>query len=193
MGTINTTEKALDIVGDAIGTIAAQPTSGSMSVVRKYVAGFCRIDITLTAARIPVVDAAGSGSSGSLKLMDMAEGAWHVLSSRQSYTAFASDGTGVPADTVFDIGVGTAAIAAAADGVLTASATYDNVGAKVDHTLGGAYAGTALDLAALSVDGTGTPMDLHLNWSGTAATVDGDGWVDVTGVISIAAVHLGDD
>ena len=78
MGTIFTTEKAIDILGDYVGTVAAQPTSGSFSVVRQYVAGFCRIRITLTAARIPVTDAAGSGSYGSLKLLDLAAGGWRA-------------------------------------------------------------------------------------------------------------------
>jgi hypothetical protein len=32
-----------------------------------------------------------------------------------------------------------------------------------------------------------------INWSGTATTVDGDGYIDVTGTISVAGVFLGDD
>jgi len=194
MGTINTTEKNLDIAGDSVGTVAAQPASGSFTVTRKYVAGFVYIDIVLTAARIAVTDATSSGSFGSLKLMDLAEGGWHFIASRQNYTAYAADGTGVPDDTVFDIGVGTAAIAAAADGVLTGSATYDNIGAKVDQTLsGGTTTGTGYDAANAVVDGSTTPLDVVLNWSGTAATVDGDGTIDVTGSITIVAAYLGDD
>lgn len=126
--------------------------------------------------------------------MDLAEGSWVFLGSRQNYTAYAADGTGVPDDTVFDIGVGTAAIAAAADGVLTASATYDNIGAKIDQTLsGGTTTGTGVDAANAAVDGTTTALDVVLNWSGTAATVDGDGTIDVTGTITIVAAYLGDD
>jgi hypothetical protein len=80
-----------------------------------------------------------SGSFGSLKIMfDFNQGAMAIIGSRQNYTAYSPDGTGVPNDTVFDIGLGTAAIAAAADGVLTASATYDNIGAKIDQTLSAA-------------------------------------------------------
>ncbi len=194
MTTINTTERNRDVVGDAVGTVADQPTSGSFTVTRKYIGGFAYISIVLTAARIAVTDADGSGSYGALKLLDLAEGGWHFIASRQNYTAYSPDGTGVPNDTVFDIGVGTAAIAAAADGVLTASATYDNIGAKVDQTLsGGTTTGTGFDAANAVVDGTATALDVVLNWSGTAATVDGDGYIDVTGSITIVAAYLGDD
>lgn len=192
MGTIYTTDKALDINDVAVGTIAS-PTSGTVSWVAKFVAGLVHITFTLTAARIVVTDDTTNGSFGSLKLADLSPGAWHFIASRQDYTAFASDGTGVPADAVFDIGVGTGAIDAAGDGVLTGSATYDNVGAKVDHTLGGAYAGTSLDACNVAVDGTATALDLNLNWAGTGATVDGNGWVDVTGTVTVVAAFLGDD
>jgi hypothetical protein len=193
MGTIFTTDQSLDINAAAVGTLAS-PASGTVTAVMKYVAGYAQITFTLDAARIAVTDAAGSGSYGSLKLMDMAPGSWHFLSSRVDFTAYSPDGTGVPNDAVFDIGVGTGAISAAADGVLTGDATYDNVAAKVDQTLsGGTVTGTALDAANAVVDGTGTDLDLNLNWSGTGATIDGDGTIDVTGTITVNAVWLGDD
>ena len=193
MGTIYTTDKALDINAAAVGTVAS-PASGTVTAVCKYVAGFVHITFTLTAAQIPVTDGTSSGSHGSLKLMDLAEGGWHFIASRQNYTAYSPDGTGVPDDTVFDIGVGTGAIAAAADGVLTADATFDNIGAKVDQTLsGGTVTGTGFDACNAVVDGTTTALDINLNWAGTAATVDGDGTIDVTGTITIVAAYLGDD
>lgn len=193
MGTIYTTDQALDINLAAVGTVAS-PTSGTVTAVAKYVAGFVHITFTLTAARIPVTDATTSGSYGSLKLMDLVEGGWHFIASRQNYTAYAADGTGVPDDTVFDIGVGTGAIDTAGDGVLTGDATYDNIGAKVDQTLsGGTTTGTGFDAANAAVDGTTTALDINLNWSGTAATVDGDGTIDVTGTITVVAAYLGDD
>lgn len=193
MGTIYTTDEALSINPGAIGTLA-QPTSGSVSWVAKYLGGFAYITFTLTAARIPVTDATTSGSYGTLKLADLAAGGWHFIASRQNYTAYSPDGTGVPDDTVFDIGVGTGAIDTAADGVLTGDASYDNIGAKVDQTLsGGTTTGTGFDACNVAVDGTSTALDINLNWAGTAATVDGDGTIDVTGTITIVAAYLGDD
>jgi hypothetical protein len=180
----------------AIGTIAAQPASGSFTITADNTVSYpyFQFTVTLDAAQIPVTDATSSGSSGSLKLFDFNPGGIAFIASRQNYTAYSPDGTGVPDDTVFDIGVGTAAIAAAADGVLTASATYDNIGAKIDQTLSsGTTTGTGFDFAAVAVDGTTTAADMVLNWSGTAATVDGDGTIDVTGTITVAGVFLGDD
>lgn len=193
MGTIYTTDKALDINAAAVGTLAT-PASGTLTGVLKFVGGFAHITLTLTGVRIAVTDATTSGSYGSTKLMDMASGSWHFLSSRVDYTAYSADGTGVPDDAVFDIGIGTGAIDTAADGVLTGDASYDNISAKVDQTLsGGTTTGTALDACNVVVDGTGTALDINMNWAGTAATIDGDGTIDVTGTITIVAAYLGDD
>lgn len=193
MGTIYTSPLSQDINADDVGTLGT-PASGSVSAVIKRLGDYATITFTLTAARIAVTDAGAGGSFGSLKLMDMVAGGWHFIASRVNFTAYAVDGTGVPDDTVFDIGVGTGAIAAAADGVLTADATFDNIAAKVDQTLsGGTTTGTAFDACNVVVDGTSTAVDINLNWSGTAATVDGNGTIDVTGTITIAAVWLGDD
>lgn len=193
MGTIFTTDEALDIIPGAVGTIAT-PASGTLTGTLKFMGGFAHITLTLDAVRIAVTDATSSGSFGSTKLMDMASGSWHFLSSRVDYTSYAADGTGVPDDAVFDIGIGTGAIDTAADGVLTGDASYDNVSAKVDQTLsGGTTTGTALDACNAVVDGTATALDLNLNWSGTGATVDGDGTIDVTGTVTIVAAYLGDD
>jgi hypothetical protein len=195
MSTIYTTADDFDINLSKIGALAAAPASGTVSVVGKRLGNFWSLDFTLTAARMTVTDAAGSGSSGSLQLFDFNPGVLHVLSSVMNFTAFAESAGVSGGDTVFDIGVGTVAIAAAADGVLTGAATYDNVAAKADVTLssGAGTVATAIDLAALSVDGTSTAADLYLNWSGTAATVDASGTLDVTGTIRIAGIFLGDD
>jgi len=193
MGTIYTTDKDLDINAAAVGTLAT-PASGTLTGTMKFLGGFAHITLTLDAVRIAVTDATTSGSYGSTKLIDLASGSWHFLSSRVDFTAYAVDGTGVPDDAVFDIGVGTGAIDTAADGVLTGDASYDNIAAKVDQTLsGGTTTGTALDAANAVVDGTATPLDVNLNWAGTAATIDGDGRIDVTGTITIVAAYLGDD
>lgn len=196
MGTIYTSTGSQNINADAVGTLATAPVSGTVSAVIKRMGHFFSIDFTLTAAQIPVTDAAGSGSYGSLKLMDLNEGGFHIIASRQNYTAFAEGAalTTAAGDAVFDIGVGSAAIAAAADGVLTASATYDDIGAKVDVTLsGGTGTGTGFDPANVSLDGTGTAKDIVLNWSGTAATIDASSTIDVTGTITIVGCFLGDD
>jgi hypothetical protein len=185
-----------DLVG--IGAVA-QPTSGLVEITNVYKsdvfpgAQVIRLDFKLTKARVAITDGTTSGSYGSLKLFDFAEGAISFLGSRQDYTAYASDGTGVPNDTAFAIGLGTAAIAAAADGTL-GTGTSQDIGKSIAQTLSsGTTTGTAVTAAVAAGNGTATPIDLNLNVSGSAATVDGDGWLDVTATISVLLMFMGDD
>lgn len=182
-----------DVNAARIGTVA-QPTSGTIACEIKRTGDFFKLIFTLTAARIPVTDGADSGSHGSLKIFDFVPGAIAFLGCRQDYTAYDADGTGVPDDAAFEIGVGTSAIAAAADGTLGDGAN-ENVGQAVAQTLSsGTTTGTAVDGAkTTALNGTATAVDLNLNFSGTAATVDGNGTLDVTGTIEVAGVMLGDD
>ena len=196
MGTIYNTDHAsmADLNPAAAATVGAAPASGTLTMKAQYVAGFARLTFTLTAARIAVTDSGGTGSYGTMKLADMVGGGWHFISSRQDYTAFLSDDTGVKNNCVFDIGVGTVAIAAAEDGILTGFATQDDIGIKVDVTLSASTGtGTGFDPCNASINGTGTDVDINLNWSGTAATVDANGTIDVTGTITVIAVFLEDD
>jgi hypothetical protein len=179
----------------AIGTVAAQPAAGSFSITADNTVSYpyFKFDVTLTAAQIPVTDAAGSGSYGALKLFDFNEGAIAFIGCRQNYTAFAEGAalTGAAGDAVFDIGVGSVAIAAAADGAL--SGTNDDIGTEVAVTLsGGTGTGTGVN-GNVVLNGTATAVDLALNMSGTAATIDASSTLDVTGTITVAGVFLGDD
>lgn len=180
-----------DLAG--IGTLN-QPTAGYIDCTVVKDQNAYRLDFVLKKARVPVTDATTSGSYGSLKLMDLAEGAWTFLGCRQDYTAYSSDGTGVPNDTAFEIGVGTAAIATAADGTL-GNGVNENIGQAVSQTLSsGTTTGSAVDGAkTTAINGTGTAADINLNVSGSAATVDGDGYLNVTGTISVLLSPLGDD
>lgn len=178
---------------DGIGTLN-QPTSGYVDCTVVKDNGAYRLDFVLKRARVPITDGTTSGSYGSLKLLNLVEGAWSFLGCRQDYTAYASDGTGVPNDTAFEIGVGTTAIAAAADGTL-GNGVNENIGQAVTQTLSsGTTTGTAVDGAkSTAINGTASATDINLNVSGSAATVDGDGWLDVTGTISVLLAPLGDD
>lgn len=172
-----------------------QPASGSVAVSVHRTGPFVRLDFTLTAARISVTDAAGSGSFGALKLWDWEPQALVYMGCRQDYTAFAEGATltGGAGDAVFDIGVGTVAKSAAADGAL-GGATDDDIGGEIAITLSsGTGTGTLVNATNAAVNGTATAGDIVLNWSGTAATIDASSTIDVTGTISIAAMLLGDD
>lgn len=173
-----------------------QPTSGRVTATIVKDNGSARIDFTLSKARIPVTDGAASGSYGALKIFDFVEGAFSFLGTRQDYTAFVEGSalTTAAGDAAFEIGVGTTAIAAAADGTL-GNGVNENVGQAVSVTnSSGTGTGTAVDGAkATALNGTGTALDLYLNWSGTAATIDANSTIDVTGTISVTFAPLGDD
>lgn len=169
-----------------------QPTSGRVEITDIIRDGnTTRVDFRLLRARVPVTDATTNGSYGSFTLFQFGEQAIAFTGSRQNYTAYASDGTGVPNDTAFEIGIGSVAIAAAADGTLGSGANQD-IGKAIAQTLvAGTTTGQAVTACA-AANGTSTPCKLALNVSGTAETVDGTGWLDVTGTVSVAFSLLGD-
>lgn len=188
----------LNLLSLNAGDIGAvnQPSSGSISCAITRTGPIFKLEFTLTAAQVPITDGAGSGSHGSLKLLDFAQQAISFLGARQDYTAFAEGATltGGAGDAVFEIGVGTTAISAAADGTL-GNGVNENVGQAVSVTLsGGTGTGTAVDGAkTTALNGTATALDLYLNVSGTAATIDASSTLDVTGTITVVGVFLGDD
>lgn len=179
----------------ALGALYA-PSSGSLDATLKWNGNTFVLTFTLNKARITVTDGAGSGSYGSQKLFDFVEGAISFLGCRQDYTAFVEGSalTTAAGDAVFEIGVGTTAIAAAADGTL-GNGVNENVGQAVSVTnSGGTGTGTAVDGAkTTALNGTATALDLYLNWSGTAATIDANSTIDVTGTITVTGMWMGDD
>lgn len=176
------------------GTTLGSPTSGTLSARHEQSGSLIKSTFTLTAANVPVTDGAASGSYGTLKLFTFPAGGISFLGSRQNYTAFAEGAalTTAAGDAVFEIGLGTVAIAAAADGVL--GATNDDIGGDVNITnSGGTGAGTGFTGAGVVHDGTSTNATLNLNWSGTAATIDASSTIAVTGTITVLWAMLGDD
>jgi hypothetical protein len=172
-----------------------QPASGSISHSTKSMGNVFQTTFTLAAARMSVTDAAGSGSYGTLDLMTLPEGAVSFLGCRQNYTAFAEGAalTGAAGDAAFKIGVGTVAKSAAADGAL-AGANDDDIGGEISITLsGGTGTGTTVTAAGAVKDGTSTAAKIILNWSGSAATIDANSTIDVTGTITVLWAMLGDD
>lgn len=176
----------------AVGAI--NTTSGLSCSIAYGPTGMFRLDFTLTAVSLTVTDAAGSGSSASLKLFDFAQAGVVALACRQNYTAFAEGAalTGEAGDAAFVMGLGSAA-ANAGDGALTG--TEVDFGAVTDTiTLsGGTGTGTKFSATAAVLDGTTTAVDLYLNWSGTAATIDANSTISVTGTVTVVGVMIGDD
>lgn len=180
----------LDASAGSPGTLATLTgvTSTTQRFGNIYVSKF-----VLSAYSLAVTDAAGSGSHGAVKLMDFPEGFIAVHKCSQVYTAFTADGTGVTGTVVFDIGVGSVLKAAAADGAL-GGATDDDIGGEIAVTLGTTTLPVTLITSPTAVlDGSAASLDIALNWSGTAATVDGNGTIAITGWIEVVWSYLGDD
>lgn len=178
----------------AIGTIATQPASGSVVISDAHVSGnFFSMKFTFTAARITVTDATTSGSSGSLKIFDFNEGVAQVLGSSHTWSAFTEGSalTGGNNDAAFVIAFGSVA-ADAGDGALTG--TEVNFGATKSITLPSTgLNATTVTAAQTPLDGTATAVDLYLNWSGSAATIDATSTIDVTGSFTVWGFFGADD
>lgn len=188
---------AADVAAN-LGALATAPVSGTVAATYAQYGPFFSITFTLTAAQIPVTDAAGSGSSGSLKLFTFVQAGVVPLGCRQNYTAFAEGAalTGGAGDAAFVMGLGSAA-ANAGDGALTGTEVDFGAVTGTITLSGGTGTGTKFSGAGLNtsagLDGTTTPIDLYLNWSGTAATIDASSTIDVTGTVTVTGCLLGDD
>jgi hypothetical protein len=179
------------------GTLATAPTSGTVGVrsAEPSTVPLFRLDFGFTAARVPWTDAAGSGSSGSLLLMTFNEGVTTLLGSTQRWTVVtdvAGTITTAGLDMVGVIAFGTVA-ANAGDGALT-STEVDWCSTR-SFTMPSTGFSTAIIQAGVlaGIDGTTTANPMYLNASGTAATSDANGSLDLTGYFSIWGVIGGDN
>jgi hypothetical protein len=153
------------------------------------------LKFTFAAARVTVTDAAGSGSSGSLKIWDFPQAAILVLGSRADWTAFAEGSalTTAAGDAVHVLGFGSVA-ADAGDGALTSTEVdFGAATSSITNSGGTGTGGKMSGATSAPIDGTTTATDLYLNWSGTAATIDATSTIDVTGTYSVMVAFLGDD
>lgn len=187
---------AYNLMAAQLGEPAA--VQGMSLAVLPSGAGLYRMDFTFLQAVLTVTDAAGSGSSASAKVFDFVQGAVQALASRQDYTAFAEGAalTTAAGDAAFVMGFGSVA-ANAGDGALTATevdfAPVTGTITLAGGTGTGTKMGGVLGLSSAPIDGTGTAVDLFINWSGTAATIDANSTISVTGTTSILVAMLGDD
>lgn len=175
-----------------LGAQAAQPAAGSVTLNVTREGFLYRMDFTLTGAAVTHTDAAGSGSSGSLKLFDFVQGVVIPIACRTNLTLTSDTTMDVAGDMAGVFALGSAA-ANAADGALTGT-EVDYVATKAFTLSSNTLAvGTNITAVGTGVDGTATAADLYFNESGTAATSDANGVLTVTGTISILVAMLGDD
>jgi len=192
--TVSTSASDNNINASDIGVLSAQPASGSVSAVIKRIGEIWSLKFTFAAARIPVTDAAASGSSGSLKIFDFNEGVIQLLGSRHDWTAFAEGSalTTAAGDAAFVIAFGSVA-ADAGDGALTGTEVNFGATRAVTNSGGTGTGATTMTSIQTPLDGTATAVDLIMNWSGSAATIDANSYIDVTGTAHFVGTFLGDD
>lgn len=174
--------------------VGAAPTVTGLAVQVEKIGPFVKLIFTFTAMSITVTDAAGSGSSGSVKIFDFVNQGIQPIASRQNYTAFAEGATltGGAGDAAFVMGLGSVA-ADAGDAALT-STEVDFAPVTGTITLsGGTGTGTKFGGQGTACDGTSTAVDLYLNWSGSATTIDATSTISVTGTVELLLALLGDD
>jgi hypothetical protein len=174
----------------AIGT-AAEVTGLTTEVSR--VGPFVRLLFTLDAVPLAVTDGDGSGSFASLQLFAFSDPCILVpYVTRQDYTDFVEGAalTSEDDDAAFEIGVGSAPIEGAADGAL--SDDEDDIGTAISIDRdSGPEVDSSAEVVNAVIDGSAAAPAIYLNWSGSAATIDDDDTLLVSGSIEIVAVVLG--
>ncbi len=169
-----------------VGTAVATSTNGVRLTSVEKTGSLFKLSFSFTATSLTVTDAAASGSSASLKIFDFDPGFVQVLGTQHTWTAFAEGAalTTAAGDASFVIAFGSAA-ADAGDGALTG--TEVNFGATRSITLSGGTGTGAITIgtALTPLDGNVTPVDLYVNWSGTAATIDANSTISITGTYTV--------
>lgn len=174
----------------AIGAVAG---TGVAATIRRF-GKFFTLDFTFTSVAVTHTDAAGSGSSGSIKIFDFAEGAVLMLGSRSNLTflgdALIDTNAG---DMAFVYGFGSVA-ADAGDAALTSTEVdYAAVSGTITLSAKAATSASLLKGAGTAKDGTATAADIYFNESGSAATSDANGVLTFSGTATFVGIFLGDD
>lgn len=174
----------------SVGTVSGT----GVTVNIKKAGNIATLDFTLASVAITHTDAAGSGSSGSLKIFEFAPQGVLALGSRSNLT-FAGDTLidGNQGDMAFVYALGSAA-ANAGDGALTGTEVdFAAVSGTITLSSFAATSASLLKGVGTAADGTSTPVSLYFNESGSAATSEANGVLTVSGTITLVVALLGDD
>jgi hypothetical protein len=148
-----------------------------------------QVTLTLTNVSVATTDHTTAGAQGSLKVLDLPEGNIHVLGGVADLT-IARVGTNLTATSAVVASVGSAA-AGAGDATLT-STEADIIPSTSATLSGGAGSFKGASTGAKTLDGTGTPADIYLNFATPDAGSGGDDALLVNGTITLNFVNLGD-
>lgn len=155
--------------------------------------GAYRLEFTFTDMKVTVTDALAYANQ---KLFDFVDGKIRIKGGTATFT-FGVDTT--RATTINDSASLTWGIGSAAASSATLATTMQNVVAVTTRTLTGAVAApspaSAADVvAAATLDGTTTPVDLYMNFAfATATDIDADGILSVNGRLTLLVENWGDN
>lgn len=182
------------LTGSDLTLVGSQPAVAGLTSSIQRVGSNFRLLFNLAGVVVNITDGDVAGSFGNLKIFDFAEMAFSVQGTRQNYPNITANAalTAGGGDAAMEIGLGTTAIVAAADGVLAAG--NENIGSSIAFTqVANVGSGALVEGDRGSFDGTAGALDLFINMSGTAATIEANGTQTITGQIEINGTLLGDD
>ena len=149
---------------------------------------------TLAAHPLTVTDAGANGGHGTTVMYTFPEGHIRIISSHANLTVFSAQGSAKADSGVIDVGVGTTATATDNEALAT---TEQDIVNKLEDTLDGSgdLSATKNGTLATSVnfDGSASATTLNFNAAITAATISATEVFDVTAVVSVYWINLGDD
>lgn len=166
-----------------------QTPNGAAVSVEEFIAKPRRLRFTFDDLVITMTDATSNGNHGGHKFTDFAAGAFVVLGAISDLTIEAA--AGIDADAAVLGAVGTA-VAGTDNATLTS--TEANVIPSTACTLAeslGVMKGEFAALAAL--DGTGTAIDLFLNFVAPGDNATANSTITVNGYIDVIVLPLGDN
>ena len=182
MGSIFTAyDNTKQIAPEWCGTDGAQPASGTLTINKRRLGDEIIIDITGTAFRLTVTDAAGSGSSASHKVIGSVPAGYYACTGSYKQTAAAEGSalTTAAGDAAYIVAFGTVA-ANAGDGALTGTEVDILAATSTITNSSGTATGSKYVTTAVGYDGAAAAFDIYLNWSGSAATIDANSTIDLT-------------
>lgn len=176
------------LLNGAGATVTGTPNGTGVALVGSQ-AQIQTVTLTLTDVNVPTTDNGAAGAQGSLKVLDLPEGNIHVLGGTTNLT-IARVGTALTATSAIVASIGSAA-AGAGDATLT-STEADIIPSTSATLTGGAGAFRGASTGAKTLDGTGTPADIYLNFATPDAGSTGNDALTVNGTITLNFVNLGD-
>lgn len=188
----NGTEWGACALGSGASGAGTPATTTGLTVTEMGDGAQHRTVFTFDAYALATLDNGTAGSGGGAKIYDFPLGYIVIDGCSQNWDLITVDGTGLPGDVEFDIGVGTTVATSAMASLTT---TTQDIIPKDDLTMSSSVSAVNINHWSLStgqfIDGSSTAKDAYLNLAATVATADANGTIVLTGTIVINWHSLG--